>query len=71
MSNVAKLRQHFHTRPRLQNAEYREMFKLSRYAAVGELRRLVDEGFLRIEGERRGAHYVPQSGLSLRGESAL
>lgn len=67
-ARLPKLRQHFRTRPRLQNAEYREMFKLSRYAAVRELRRLVDEGFLRIEGERRGAHYVPQSGLILRGE---
>lgn len=67
-ARLPKLRQHFRTRPRLQNAEYREMFKLSRYAAVRELRRLVGEGFLRIEGERRGAHYVPQSGLILRGE---
>jgi hypothetical protein len=26
---------------------------------VRELRRLVDEGFLRLVGEKRGAHYVP------------
>ncbi len=44
---------------RLTNADYRMLFKLSRVAAVRELRRLVDEGFLRLVGERRGSHYLP------------
>jgi len=41
------------------NADYREMFKLTRYGAVRELRRLTEEGYLLMEGERRGARYVP------------
>ncbi len=64
-ARLPKLRQHFHRRGQLRNADYRVMFKLSRYTAVRELRRLVDEGFLRIEGERRGAHYLPRPVLGL------
>jgi hypothetical protein len=29
------------------------------WAAISELRRLVEEGLLELVGERRGAHYVP------------
>jgi len=62
-ARLPRLRQHFRGSPHLRNADYRTMFNLSRYAAVRELRRLVDDGFLRIEGERRGARYLPQPTL--------
>jgi predicted HTH transcriptional regulator len=64
-ARVPKLRDHFRQHERLQNANYRELFGVTRYTAVREWRRLVDEGFLRIEGERRGAHYLPQPALGL------
>lgn len=44
---------------RITNGDYRALFNVTRLAAVRELRRLVDEGFLRLMGEKRGAHYVP------------
>jgi ATP-dependent DNA helicase RecG len=43
---------------RLKNSDYREAFGVTRHTALSELRRLVAEGFLRLEGERRGARYV-------------
>jgi hypothetical protein len=45
------------------------MFELSRYGALRELRRLTEEGYLVMEGERRGARYVP--GPALRGPSSI
>jgi ATP-dependent DNA helicase RecG len=44
---------------KLANADYRQLFSVTRLAAVRELRRLVDEGFLLLVGEKRGSHYVP------------
>lgn len=41
----------------LKNADYRDLFDVPRYRAVAELRRLVEEGYLVMEGERRGARY--------------
>ncbi len=41
----------------LKNADYRKMFEVARYRAVTELRRLVEEGYLVLEGEKRGARY--------------
>ncbi|MBI5709553.1 MAG: putative DNA binding domain-containing protein [Candidatus Eisenbacteria bacterium] len=43
----------------LKNADYRELFDLERDAALRELRRLVQEGYLHMEGERRAARYLP------------
>ena len=40
------------------------MFELGRDGAVRELRRLVREGYLRMEGERRAARYLPGPTLS-------
>jgi len=60
---VPKLREFFARRSRLKNADYRELFGLTRYASLRELRQLVDQGFLRLEGERRGAHYLPLAPL--------
>lgn len=62
-SRLPKLRDHFGQHATLKNADYRELFGLSRPAALRELRRLVAEGFLRGEGERRGARYLPQPAL--------
>jgi len=57
-SRLPVLRRHFRGEARLTNADYRRLFALPREAAKGELRDLVQKHFLRIEGERRGAHYV-------------
>lgn len=43
---------------RLTNADYRQIFDVTRWVALGELRRLVAERLLVLVGERRGAHYV-------------
>lgn len=40
------------------NADYRQMFALSRKAALRDLQELAQIGFLRAKGERRGAHYL-------------
>lgn len=60
------LRQFFRNSPILRNAQYRSLFGLSRYASVRELKQLVEEGFLRLEGTRRGAHYLPLPALGRR-----
>ena len=60
---VPRLREHFRRQARLKNADYREIFGLTRHSARRELKELVDRGFLRIEGERRGAHYFAQPAL--------
>ena len=60
---LPKLRQHFSHHPRLQNAQYREIFELTRHAATRELRRLTRDNFLLMEGERRGARYMPGPAL--------
>jgi predicted HTH transcriptional regulator len=61
---LSRLRAHFESNERLTNTDYRALFGVNRYAAIRELRRLVDEGRLQIVGERRGARYLP--GPSLR-----
>ncbi len=68
-TRLARLQQFFARRPFLKNADYREMFELTRYGAVRELRRLTEEGYLLMEGARRGARYVP--GPALREPSAI
>ena len=61
-TRLAGLREHFLRHPSLNNADYRRIFKISRYSAARELRRLVENGFLRMEGKGRGAHYLPPAG---------
>ncbi len=51
------LRRFFVGREFLKNADYRALFNVPRYRAVTELQRLVEEGYLIREGERRGARY--------------
>lgn len=53
------LRAYFGEHDFIKNADYQSLFGLTRSVTTRELRRLVDEGFLRMEGERRGARYVP------------
>jgi len=64
-SRVPRLQTFFASNDRLTNTDYRELFGVTRYVAVRELRRLVDEGILTSEGERRGAHYLPGSALQV------
>jgi len=45
------------TNERISNTEYRQLFSITRHAAKRELKRLTDEGFLILTGEKRGAHY--------------
>ncbi len=59
-ARLPTLRDHFRAQPFIRNEGYRRLFGVSRYSAVRELRRLVDEGYLRLEGERKAARYEPQ-----------
>jgi ATP-dependent DNA helicase RecG len=65
VERLPALRTHFASHKQLKNADYRELFGLTRYASVRELKLLVDQGYLRLEGERRGAHYLPLSSLAV------
>lgn len=60
---LPRLRQHFTSEPSLTNAQYRNIFGLPRHAATRELRRLVEERLLVMEGARRGARYRPGPAL--------
>ncbi len=60
---LPQLRRFFADHEVLQNAGYRRLFEVGRYRAVEDLRRLVDEGYLRRTGERRGAQYLPGARL--------
>ena len=67
-SRLPVLRAHFERHSTLKNADYQELFGVTRYTALRELQRLVDAGFLHMKGERRGAHYVPKPALGAREE---
>ena len=54
---IPVLQTFFTTHDRLTNTDYRELFNVTRFAAIRDLRRLTEEGFLVLEGERRGAFY--------------
>lgn len=56
---LPEVRRHLAHHGSLTNTNYRRMFGVTRYVAVAELRRLVEEGVLELRGERRGAHYLP------------
>lgn len=62
---VRALGSFFRGREFLKNADYRALFEVPRYRALNELQRLVDDGYLTREGEKRGARYRP--GPRLRG----
>lgn len=66
-SRVPALRSYFSANPALKNADFRQLFALSSRATAGrELARLVKQGYLIAEGERRGAKYRPGPRLSER-----
>lgn len=56
---LPEVRRHLAEHGVLTNTDYRRIFGVTRYVAVAELRRLVEEGVLELRGERRGSHYVP------------
>lgn len=58
-SRLPTLRTFFSHRPFLQNADYREIFTVSRVTAVRELGSLVEGNHLVLEGSGRGARYLP------------
>ena len=62
-ARVPRLRQHFEHHEALTNTDYRSLFGITRYGAVAELRRLAQEGYLDLVGERRGARYLPGPNL--------
>jgi len=57
-ARIPEIQRFLSSHRRLTNADYRRMFGVTRWVAVGELRRLVDEKLLVLVGERRGAHYI-------------
>ncbi|HSW29068.1 MAG TPA: ATP-binding protein [Longimicrobiales bacterium] len=63
-SRVPAVRGFLRRRDALKNADYRGLFGVTRDAATRELRRLVQEGYLRMEGTRRGSRYLPGPALS-------
>ncbi len=67
-SRLPALRVYFAAHQQLKNADFRQLFGLtSRSAASRELGRLVKQGYLIAEGERRGARY--RSGARLGAQS--
>lgn len=64
-TRVPRLRERLTAEVFIRNSDYRELFGVTRFAAARELRRLVREGYLKLEGERRGARYLP--GPALKG----
>ncbi len=60
---VPGLRKHFQKDPWLRSTHYRALFKADTRTTGHELRKLVELGFLRVEGQRRGARYLPTAGL--------
>jgi len=59
VGRIPGLRTYFSQRGFLKNADYRTIFGVERDIAKKELRQLMDEGYLQLQGERRGAYYVP------------
>lgn len=62
-ARVPRLREFLRDHPFVKNADYRELFGVSRYVAVRELQRLVEEGYLELVGERRGSRYLAGPGM--------
>jgi predicted HTH transcriptional regulator len=65
-ARVPELARHFQRQPHITNSDYRALFGVTRFAAVRELRRLVEEGVVRPLGQRRGARYVAGPGITER-----
>jgi ATP-dependent DNA helicase RecG len=67
-ARLPQLRQFLARRPFLQNADYRELFGVTRIQAVRELGRLVEQACLLLKGRGRGARYQSGPGLGTDGE---
>jgi len=65
-TRLPRLRQFFVRHPLLKNADYREMFQVTREAAKRDLRRLVEQGYLELKGTRRAAGYAPALEMARR-----
>lgn len=65
---VPRLRELLRGRAHLKNADYRDLFAVTRDVARRELRQLVEDGYLKMEGERRGARYLAGPALRLVAE---
>jgi ATP-dependent DNA helicase RecG len=65
-ARVTGLERHVRLHGHITNAEYRNLFGVNRDTAFRELKRLVQNGFLRPEGNRRGARYVVGPALPKR-----
>jgi len=63
-ARLPQLRQFLSRRPFIKNADYRDIFGVTRVRAVRELGSLVEQGCLLLEGRGRGARYVRGPGLS-------
>ena len=71
LSRLARLREHFLRHPSLNNADYRRIFAVSRYAAARELRRLVEGGLPPHGGQgQRRPLSLPQPSLDVPGNRA-
>jgi ATP-dependent DNA helicase RecG len=57
-ARIPGLVRHVRLHGHITNAEYRNLFGVNRDIAFRELKRLVQNGFLQPEGQRRGARYV-------------
>jgi len=63
---ISKLGGFFSRRETMKNSDYRELFGITRHAAFRELKQLTQMGYLRMEGERRGTHYLAGPALDFR-----
>ncbi len=61
---LSVLRGHLAKAGVLKNADYRILFDVTRFVAVRDLKKLVMHGYLKLEGVRRGARYLPGPALS-------
>ena len=59
VSGIPALRRYLSKNGRLKNADYRRIFGVEWNAAKTELKWLVYEDYLQLQGDRRGAYYVP------------
>ena len=61
------LHEFFAHHSQMKNSDYQDLFALTRHASLRELRQLVEQGFLRMEGERKAASYRPLPPLGMEG----
>jgi predicted HTH transcriptional regulator len=67
-ARVPALVQQLRQRDHITNADYRNLFGVTRSVAFRELKRLVENGFLQSQGQRRGHRYVAGPALPERSQ---